>query len=146
MNSKPESIHLEEYMAVVRDILVDFQYIEEGLRMYISNCYRLSAKRLAGTIPFRFSYKDVEKDSLGALVSQFEKLTHNTSLVSELKKLAPHRNEYAHRAFLLTYEEQHDQPLLKRVLNTYKSLKIQTKECVFAVLKEGEKVAELLKS
>jgi hypothetical protein len=147
MKSKTKSSYLlEEYKEIIRDILIDFQFIEESLRMYLCYCYGYIAKRLSDTIPFRFNYKDVEKDALGTLINKFAKFNDNTSLISELRELTKHRNECAHRGFLLTSKESHDEPRLEKKLIKLKETEDRTKQCLSTLFSEGKKIEKLLRS
>jgi hypothetical protein len=138
--------HFDTYIAMIGDILIDFQFIEASLRIFLSNSYQYIAKRLSGKIPFRYDYRDVEKNALGTLINKFQKLNDNKSLISELKDLSKYRNEYAHRGFLLTYEQMHDVLYLESELKTLREIKKRTEQCISVLHKEWGKVQELLKS
>jgi hypothetical protein len=143
-NEKTE--HLFSYTAMIGDILIDFQFVEESLRMFISNSYQYIAKQLSKKIPFEYDYRDVEKDALGTLINKFEKLNDNKPLISELRDLTKYRNDYAHRGFLTTYEEMNNSQHLESELETARDIKKRTQQCLFALLKEWKKIQELLKS
>lgn len=131
-------------MDTVRLVLMDFQFIEECLRMYIAKCYEHIACQLRGAPPFQYGYRDLEKDSLGKLVGKFEKLNRNSSLISELRRLTSKRNQVAHRAFLLTYEEVRNDDYLKAQLDDIVNTKRCTKECFYALLNEWREVEKQL--
>jgi hypothetical protein len=62
-----------EYNSKLQSAMVTFQFIEESLRMYIDLSFWIIIKKIDNIIPFNFSYKDVQKDSLGTLLDKFKK-------------------------------------------------------------------------
>ena len=122
-----------QFLILNQKNLVTFQYLEEGLRMYISNAYEIIKNKLNGTIPFYYTYKDVEKDSLRKLISKFEKFNSNKKLIEKIKKLIPRRNKIAHNSFLFNFKEIDTNEL---------SLKIEKME---KILEEGKSCMTLLR-
>src|SRR2546426_1019398 len=96
------------YSQAVQAVLTDYQYIEEGSRMYATYAYGLIRAKVAPDLPFKYSYSDTDKDALGKLIGRFEKLSNREDLTKELKDLVRHRNEVAHKAFLLSSDKQKD--------------------------------------
>lgn len=141
MNDK--SKYLDDYVTMIGSILVDFQFIEESIRMYISNAFKYIVTQLSGEIPFLYDYKDIEKDALGKLINKFEKLNDNKRLIAELNDLKKYRNDCAHRGFLLTGEQVHDEKYLKSDLKKLEKIKERTANCLSELHKEVLKI-ELL--
>jgi len=123
-----------EYDRLMRSVLVDFQYIEEGLRSYLAACYETVQERVKAVFPFKYAYEDTEKDSLGTLVGKFEHLTDDLDLVRELRDLVRFRNGVAHRGYLLTVDEQNDVAYLRRQIAGLTALKDRTAPCAMRVL------------
>lgn len=143
MNDK--SKYFDDYVTMIGAILVDFQFIEESIRMYISNAFKHIVTQLSGVIPFRYDDKDIEKDALGKLINKFEKLNDNKRLIAELNDLKKYRNDCAHRGFLLTHEQMHDEKYLKSGLKELEKIKERTANCLSELCKEVVKI-ELLKN
>ena len=99
-------VTVNEYNSQIMRVLSNFQFIEEALRMYISYSYRLITQKLDKQIPFSFTYNDVKNDSLGKLLKKFKKINANSKLIKNLEKLKKERDFIAHKAFLLTQDEQ----------------------------------------
>jgi hypothetical protein len=142
MNDKSE--YFDEYVTLISAILVDFQFIEEVIRMYISCVFKYIGTELSGTIPFRYDDKDIEKDSLGKLINKFEKVNNNNDLIAEMKELTKYRNDCAHRGFLLINEQAYDEKYLKNRLKDLEEVKKRTADCLSELQKEVVKI-ELLK-
>lgn len=142
MNDK--SKYFDDYVTLISAILVDFQFIEEGLRMYISDVFRYIEKELSGVIPFHYDDKDIEKDSLGKLINKFEKFNDNNDLIAELKDLIKYRNDCAHRGFLFPDEQAYDEKYLKSRIKDLEKVKKRTADCLSGLHKEVVKT-ELLK-
>lgn len=135
----------QEYRDWVSAVLLDYQFIEEGLRWYLATAYKLILKRLDGALPFAYSYDDNDKDALGTLISKFEKVTTNTDLVAELKVLVKSRNAVAHRAFLLSSEQHDDAAHLKKLKIGLETLRVRTNDCVHKIFKETNYLEAKLK-
>ncbi len=143
MNDK--SKYFDDYVTMIGAILVDFQFIEESIRMYISNAFKYIVTQLSGVIPFRYDDKDIEKDALGKLINRFEKFNDNKRLIAELNDLKKYRNDCAHRGFLLTHEQVHDEEYLKSGLKELEKIKERTANCLSELCKEVVRL-ELLKN
>jgi len=143
--NKRLSPNWEEYAEVVRDILWNCQVIEEGLRRYLISSYEYIRKAIGGSLPFRFDRKDIEKDSMGALVDKFEKLSDNSSLVTHLKSLTKHRNKCAHRGFTLTVKEWCDDDFIAKELKNLLEIRSSSEACASSVVKEYKRLEALLK-
>lgn len=142
MNDK--SKYFDDYVTLISAILVNFQFIEEGIRMYISDVFKYIVMELSGVIPFRYDDKDIEKDALGKLINKFEKFNDNNDLIAELKNLIKYRNDCAHRGFLLTDEQAYDEKYLKNRIKELEKVKERTADCLSGLHKEVVKI-ELLK-
>jgi hypothetical protein len=136
----------KSYSLAVQGVLVDYQFIEEGLRMYAALSYDLIRLRLGKDLPFKFEYADTEKDSLGKLVSRYEKLSSNITIMKELKELVPHRNQVAHQSFLHTTEQQRSAEYLDAQTKQLLELRTRTKSLVGALFGDVAKVETLIKA
>ncbi|MGD9161329.1 MAG: hypothetical protein PVG39_23145 [Desulfobacteraceae bacterium] len=127
---------LEQYILINNDILIGFQYVEESIRLYLSEVYKYISAQISDVLPFSYGYNDLEKNSLGRLVKKFEKLNDNKQLISELKHLTPHRNESAHRGFLLQEEQLSDEAFFNRKLVELVEIRDRTTKCVNELYKQ----------
>ena len=142
MNDK--SKYFDDYVNLISAILVNFQFIEEGIRMYISGVLKYIETELSGVIPFHYNDTDIAKDSMGKLINKFEKLNNNNDLITELKDLIKYRNDCAHRGFLLLNKQAYDEKYLKTRLEDLENVEKRTTDCLSRLHKEVVKI-ELLK-
>lgn len=142
MNDK--SKYFDDYINLISATLVNFQFIEEGIRMYISGVFKYIETELSGVIPFHYNDTDIAKDSMGKLINKFEKFNNNNDLIAELKDLIKYRNDFAHRGFLLSYKQVYDEKYLKNRLEDLENVNNRTTNCLSRLHKEVVKI-ELLK-
>ena len=108
--------HLHVYRTftnLLRNVLMDFQYIEEALRWNISLSYKIANKKIDKTIPFNYSDTDFERDAMGALISKYEKYCNDVDLIKALRDLTKHRNGAAHKGWLMNAAQRDDKEYLK---------------------------------
>ena len=129
------------YSAALQAVLLDFQFIEEGLRRYIAGAYDLIRKRVDGEIAFKLSAKDLEKDSLGRLLVKFCQLSDNSALQATIAKLVPDRNICAHKGLLITHQLAEAPAGFEKLTATLWRLRERTTTCVRDVIAECEKVS-----
>jgi hypothetical protein len=120
---------VREYFQLNQLLMMDFQFIEEALKMYVARVYDVIRIRTRGLVPFELGYESVAQEPLGRLLSRYAPLTENKALVARLKKLLAARNECAHRAYLLTYDEQHDHAFLSGEIARLERLRQETRDC-----------------
>jgi len=131
---------IEEYFNKLPDALLNFQFIEEFLRMYISYSYEIISLSVSPYIPFKYSYKDLEKNALGKLVSEFKKLNKNEEVTKKIEKIIKDRNYCAHEAYLLTSEQQNDPEYLSKEIAKLEKIVRKAKECLKGISAEVKRV------
>ena len=141
-NESTAKLLLDKYFDKLPGALLNFQFIEESLRMYIAYCYEIISKRVSELIPFKYRYQDLKKDSLGRLLNKFKKLNNNERLIDKIEKLVEDRNYCAHEAYLLTYEKQNDPDYLTKELAKLENIINEAKECVQLLFSEVKKIEE----
>ena len=133
-------------MKKLQGILVTFQFIEELLRMYIAYCYKIISLKVSKFIEFKYSYKDLQKDSLGTLISHFKKLSKKSSLIKNIEQIIKDRNYCAHEAYLLTYEQQKDSNYLLKEIKKLDEMISKTQNCFELLLAEVKQIEEVCKN
>lgn len=98
----------KEYKLQILKTLSEFQTLELALKIYIAATYKIIKNKLQGTIPFNYSYKDIEKHPVGKLLQSFQKLNDNTELQARLNNLTKSRNHIAHKGLILAHPEVRD--------------------------------------
>ncbi|WP_216907977.1 hypothetical protein [Synechococcus sp. CCY 0621] len=134
----------QRYKEVVGQISVDFQWIEELLKIVISSGYEAIRRTAPAKIKFKRTRSNLEKDSLGKLITKYEELYVNDVLIKELRSLASERNYCAHQSFILTLEEQTSEELLARMSIRFEAVRARSRACVKTLMTETRDFATLL--
>jgi len=146
--TEQENKTIEQYLQKLPDALLNFQFIEEFLKMYIAYCYEIITLRVSSHIPFKYRYKDLKKDALGKLVMKFKKINNNDKLIGKIEKIIKDRNYCAHEAYLLIHEQQNDPEYLSKEIAKLEKIVLEAKEClqeISAELKHVEAIKNSLK-
>ena len=101
MPERDESNHL----ILFAHVLAKFQFIEEGIRIYLRTVYALIKHRMRDEIPIKLSGSILQGKSLSALLREFERFNMNGQLIDSIQKLIKKRNDVAHVAFYKMYED-----------------------------------------
>lgn len=137
---------LAEYWTKLQNALLNFQFMEESIRMYLASAYRIVSKKLDNQIQFGFTYKDVQNDSLGKLLIKFDKFNSNKPLIGKMRQLIKERNYCAHRAYVMTAEEQNDDKFLSDEIVKLKTIVSSSKECLNSLMEELKRIEEIRKN
>ena len=134
------------YSNKLQNALLQFQFIEELIKIYLSLVYWIISKKLERQIPFKFSRKDLEKDSLGKLLEKFAKFNPNDTLINKINQLIQKRNHIAHRAYLIEVEEQEDEKYMSKEIKDLEKTIVYSKECFNELRQELKRLEEIKKS
>ena len=143
MNKK---ITVHDYFDSIPSILLDCQFIEECLKMYISTSYKIITRKLNESIPFKFSYADLKTDTLGTLTKKFRKFNNDQELLKKLGIARKYRNFLVHEAYLLTYEELKNEKYLSKAVKRLLNMKAEVKTCLAEVMEKLNKVEQIEKN
>jgi hypothetical protein len=133
------------YKLKVLRVLSSFQTLEFSLKIYVAAAYKLINRKLEGTIPFKYSFKDIENHPLEKLLNSFQKLNNNIELQKRLNKLREARNHIAHQALLVAHQEFRD--LLDKDLGegheSVISIEVELDDCLKLMALELEAVMSI---
>ena len=116
----------DAYFRRVSRTLGACQFVEFELKIYISEALELTAKCVAGRLPFKMAGSDYEGASLERLIEVFKKLSDCPALVKRMKKFKEERNFIAHRAITTCIDPDGEldhgesRKLVSRLANTEK--------------------------
>jgi hypothetical protein len=128
--------NIQVLLRVLGTILTEFQYMEELLKMYLSDCYILIKSEVSEIIPFKYSRTDVETNSLRRLIDKFEKVNNNTGLLALLRQLTKVRNDVAHRGIMFKLHKTGDSEYLNSELESYNEHRREVERCSELLLDE----------
>jgi hypothetical protein len=81
-------------------LLGQFQLLEFSLKLYIAFSHEIIRSKLAGAIPFKYEFEQIDGYPLEKLLANFKLLNDNVELQARLGKLVKKRNAVAHKALL----------------------------------------------
>ncbi len=136
--------HFDNYKDTVHLVLLDFQWIEELLKIIVSSSYEAIRRSAPPGISFRPNRTFLEKYSLGRLVGKYEEVSTNESLVTELRSITNERNFCAHQSFVLSLEEQHSIGFFEKEIKRLEAVRVRSRACVMALQKELQFIVKLL--
>ena len=131
--------HSEE----LSNALMFLQYIEEAIKDYLGEVYEIIKKKLGNQIPFDFSRKSVENNSLRKLLTKFSKVNSNKDLIDRIDHLIKDRNYCAHRAYVMTFKQIFNDKYLSDEIKKFKSLANNSSKCLIRLQMELKKVRKI---
>ena len=81
------------------DAMVQFQFIEEAIRIYLKAVYSLVNEEMEGKVDTRLSVNKLKGKGLKFLLEEFRKFGGGEELISDILALGAKRNDIAHEAF-----------------------------------------------
>lgn len=136
MTERDESNHL----ILFAHVLAKFQFIEEGIRIYLRTVYALIKHRMRDEIPIKLSGRILQRKSLSALLLEFEMFNMNGQLIDNIRKLNQKRNHVAHVAFYKMYEDLVDGQDNTAHLEETREIGNAAQKCVELLRQEIERV------
>jgi hypothetical protein len=95
----------QSYRNATAHALAGFQLLEAALKTYIAAYYLVVRSLLAGRLPFNFSRDEIENSSLERILKVYKRVAQDPELVLRISALVKTRNDIAHRALGLLYDE-----------------------------------------
>ncbi len=87
------------------DVISGFQALELALKLYLGCAYSIIRQKVAGSLPFKHKYEDIQNFPLERLLHLFQKFNDHAELQKRLNKLKEHRNNFAHQSLLSRHPE-----------------------------------------
>ena len=123
--------------------LMFLQHIEETIKDYLVEVYEIIKKKLGNQIPFKFSHKSVENDSLEKLLTKFRKVNSNKKLIDRVGRLIKDRNYCAHRAYVMIFRQKFDNKYLSDEIEKFERIANNSSKCFTRLQMELKKVREI---
>ena len=126
----------DDYRNCLNLLLLDFQWIEELLKINIASSYESIRRSKPARVSFKLNRNSLEKDSLGKLIQKYAEVSPNDSLVAQIRTVVKDRNYCAHQSYILTIEEQEEGSFLQSEIIRMLSLRERTRLCVITLQQE----------
>ena len=98
----------KEHREAVAHALLNLQFAEQGMRVYLNRCFVAIKARLEDVFPYTRSGADIRTKSWSQLLTELKQMCANEALLRKLDKLTAVRNFCAHQAMLIEVSEDHE--------------------------------------
>ncbi len=133
---------MKNYTEILNRVLIDFQFIEEAFKMYISYTDKIIQREVSSFFPYKSTRKDINKFTLGKLINKYSKVSNNTHLAKRARALTSERNRLAHQGFIFTYSEQKNEAFLKQQTANLEETHIEATELLGELIQELKNLEE----
>ena len=134
---------LRECHDEIASAIEKFQFIEEGIKVYLRSAYLLVDRKMRGQLTTRLGRNKLDDVSLGRLPREFEKFNGNDDLIAKLNRLTSEKNKLAHKAFYLMHENATDGIDLVKLMTKTRGIKDQASNNIEMLITEIGKVDQL---
>jgi hypothetical protein len=138
-----EQGRLDLCLRLLAQALYHFQFLEEGIRIYLERAYRLVHHRMKGDLAIRLSPKGIRNRPLKDLLREFKKFNSNDDLINEISRLNDRRNEVAHVAFYQMFERLSGGSDVDDLSNKASETTEKASKCVDKLLEEIKSIEKL---
>ncbi|MFH1856282.1 MAG: hypothetical protein ABH836_03505 [Candidatus Omnitrophota bacterium] len=128
---------LQKYLDQIPKAFLNFQFIEEALKLYLYRFEAMAIIRFEGVLYYRFNQsdlKEIEIMPLGKLIKVFERRNNNKDLLKKLKKIRVTRNFIAHQSYVIATNAKTEN-IEEELYNIKETIK-ESRECFFELNKE----------
>lgn len=134
---------LEQYLDLLPQCMLNYQFIEEGIRFCLYRQHAIVAMRVKTILPYKPPFQSIQNAAMGKLISYFQAFCDNKELLESLNKVKTKRDRLAHQGYLMTFEEQNDPAFVSSQLVELESAYKEAKACFSALQGEMERIHSL---
>lgn len=132
-----------EYINQVQKALLNFQYIEEGMKMYIDYAQMIISINLNKKIPYKHHYDALKNLPMRKALKEFQRYNDNEILIKKIQKIIENRNFVAHESFLLSMEEQNNEKDMGAKAEKMKNIADNARFIFLELIAEVEKIRQV---
>lgn len=136
---KRRELNLALFMNRAQSLMMDFQFIEQLMKIYLGRSFELIRKRVKGTMPFNRYRSNIENFPYGKLLKEFKIYNDNTELYKKLYSLNKERNHLAHVGFILAFHEDMKAEYLEKERQRIEVLQKLTMWCLETLREETKR-------
>lgn len=100
------SKQIAPYPEKLAKCMVNYQYLEEGLRFCLYRCQTFIHLRISSTLAYEVPLKTIDDAALPRLIELFKPFSRNESLIQKLRLVNNYRDSLAHEGGLIQTGEQ----------------------------------------
>jgi hypothetical protein len=117
MSKEPIHHHarFEDYMDILKECLTQFQYLEYVLKDSLVLIEQIVSCRIKAYVPYdpEPAIKSLQKCALGLLIDKYSRYCDDGDFIEEMRRLTKERNKLAHRGFIITTKQSHNEAYIK---------------------------------
>jgi hypothetical protein len=136
-------VKLKQYFDLLPQCMLNYQFIEEGLRFCLYRQHAIVEMRVKTILPYKPPLESIQNAAMGKLISYFQTFCDNKGLLESLNKVKTKRDRLAHQGYLMTFEEQNDPTFVSNQLIELESAYKEAKACFSALQGEMERIHSL---
>lgn len=126
------SKQLAPYPEKLANCMVNYQFLEEGLRFCLCRCHTLIHLRISSSLPYEVPLKSIDEAALPRLIELFKPFSRNESLIQKLRLVNNHRDSLAHEGGLIQSGE--NRPENEKSVEAFL---VEAEECAAMIRKEA---------
>lgn len=134
---------LKQYFDLLPQCMLNYQFIEEGLRFCLYRQHGIVAMRVKTILPYKPPTDSIQNAAMGKLISYFQTFCDDEGLLRSLNQVKKKRDHLAHQGYLLTFEEQNDPTFISNQLIELESAYMEAKMCFSALQGEMHRIHNL---
>ena len=136
----------QDYADQIAKCLITFQYIEEALKQNLIRLNVLTHFCIKKYVPYDLkpNLHSIDNAAMGRLVEMYKNYCDDAGLISSLRKIKDHRDNIAHKGFLMTVEEQHDKENIELEISKLKEINEFAKKLMYKQMKSCEGIEAIL--
>lgn len=97
---------LAPYPEKLANCMVNYQYLEEGLRFCLYRCQTFIHLRVSSALAYEAPLKSIDEAAMPRLIELFKPFSRNESLIQKLRLVNNHRDSLAHEGGLIQTGDQ----------------------------------------
>jgi hypothetical protein len=137
---------LKQYFDLLPQCILNYQFIEEGLRFCLFRQHLIVAIKVKGILPYKPPVDSIKDAAMGKLITYFRAFCDDETLLKCLNDVKKKRDHIAHQGYLLTYEQQSDPQYISGQLEELELAYREAKDCFLALQREMKRFHDLAES
>jgi hypothetical protein len=137
---------LKQYFDLLPQCILNYQFIEEGLRFCLFRQHLIVAIKVKDILPYKPPVDSIKGAAMGKLITYFREFCDDEALLKRLKEVKKKRDHIAHQGYLLTYEQQSDPQYISGQLDELEFAYREAKDCFLALQRQMKRFDDLAKS
>lgn len=138
--------NLKQYLELLPQCMLNYQFIEEGLRFCLYLQHGIVAMRVKTVLPYKPPFISIQNAAMGKLISYFQTFCDDEELLSILNEVKKKRDHLAHQGYLLTFEQQNDPKFVSDQLVELEAAFKEAKACFSTLQGEMERIHNFAES